>query len=1168
MFTNRQGNTDTSEIQHLIDGKALSEEQTRFIDVVRKLSEVFGLDFEFYASEVNENGQRHGDAGYIDDSGKIHIDIFAGQEKSAFIARDSTLTSTLLHELTHFIHDWSPKAWKEMYNYVVARYSPYGSVQAALEAIRAREKLEGREISDDLAQDEFMAQCCEALFEDEAGIRDFAAKYKNTAQKIVEWLENVLEKISGINTGHSESDIAAVISQWQDGIEELREKWLLALEDAANNKNASEGVLQSSAKTEVKEENGNVRYSRSFRNAVINKEIIALVQKVKSGSYEQNEFVSLGVVSDEIASLIKRETGVDATGYEMKIEARQLMHIIIDHGENGKADQSMKDDEDIAKMEYVIKDPDDIKYGGKSKSYWYNKYGHNKTAPTVKYEKDIGDRIYYVIQAVPEAKAKCLYIVTAYMRNKNRGILTSTNAQGPVETSDNVGLNTSNNNIPNDSEVVKTETEKNSSTESDNKRSSRSKRDDTRNVFGFEVNKSARVNEDLLEELSIHDPNASVDRNGNITVYHRTTKENADLIRKTGIMKAKEDALFFSSRPEGYASDYGNEVLAFNIPSTVLEVNDIFDGEVHFDIPLKMRNGEFSLDVRNYLKESENTSESDNKRRSRSKRDMTEGLSSDIKNNLIRRLINQNAEQGEEEPSTAAHLKDQMSEKKERLAKMEPVAVVNISDDIYSEGRNDVLNLITDAFEKYGFVIQRQGLGDVIVDRKRLSKALSSYVKTANDRAAFTAVPNVIKDGLFIAYHEDHKSRHYGTITLAAPIIINGNRGNIGVVVKLTDKNYYKLHRIFTPDGKNYIIDNVKGDIAEAADGVDKQLRYTPTDNISYEDNTTNQSKSQENSEENSTTESDNTRRSRSKRDEKSAAAAEAEAKAGELAEKWGLSGKKTEALERGLTNIFESVSGAEVDMAFVRQQASSLAAKTANGMISPDMPTDISDKLKFLRSFGAVSLTEEQRNAAAKLAGTFKEYRSRISSAVKINEKGEALSTAWGKLSEQMPELFPADTAESDMARVMLQNVSRLLADERAYRMEGDELAEAQESLQREIYDAANQYIQYNRVTSGLTETKLKNVVPRPSVRAVLAEAALKTAKTDEERAALWEYQRKLETVNGMEAERDREYSKLLSMLPKSGGILKSPKSTTENYFLILPFHPINFCRVYFKFR
>ena len=81
------------------------------------------------------------------------------------------------------------------------------------------------------------------------------------------------------------------------------------------------------------------------------------------------------------------------------------------------------------------------------------------------------------------------------------------------------------------------------------------------------------------------------------------------------------------------------------------------------------------------------------------------------------------------------------------------------------------------------------------------------------------------------------------------------------------------------------------------------------------------------NSMKNPSTESDNKRRSRSKRDEKSAAAAEAEAKAGEIAKKWGLSGRKAEALERGLTNIFESVSGAEADMAFVRRQAESLAA-------------------------------------------------------------------------------------------------------------------------------------------------------------------------------------------------------------------------------------------------
>ena len=120
-------------------------------------------------------------------------------------------------------------------------------------------------------------------------------------------------------------------------------------------------------------------------------------------------------------------------------------------------------------------------------------------------------------------------------------------------------------------------------------------------VHGFKIKQGAEVNEDLLEELSIHHPEAQVDADGNVTVYHRTTKENADNIRKTGTMTAKEDALFFSSKESGYASDYGDTVLSFKIPSTVLEVNDIFDGEVHFDIPLKRVNNQWAMNVSKYL---------------------------------------------------------------------------------------------------------------------------------------------------------------------------------------------------------------------------------------------------------------------------------------------------------------------------------------------------------------------------------------------------------------------------------------------------------------------------------------------------------------------------------------------------------------------------------------
>lgn len=125
----------------------------------------------------------------------------------------------------------------------------------------------------------------------------------------------------------------------------------------------------------------------------------------------------------------------------------------------------------------------------------------------------------------------------------------------------------------------------------------------SKTVYGYKINKNAVVNEDLLEELSIYDPDAEVDENGNITVYHRTTEENARLIRVSGIMRAKEDALFFSSERDGYAKDYGDTVIAFKIPSTELRVNDIFDGEVHFDLPLRYTSKGWSKDVSKWIVE-------------------------------------------------------------------------------------------------------------------------------------------------------------------------------------------------------------------------------------------------------------------------------------------------------------------------------------------------------------------------------------------------------------------------------------------------------------------------------------------------------------------------------------------------------------------------------------
>ncbi len=102
---------------------------------------------------------------------------------------------------------------------------------------------------------------------------------------------------------------------------------------------------------------------------------------------------------------------------------------------------------------------------------------------------------------------------------------------------------------------------------------------------------------DLIDTLSIK--KAKIDDNGYITCYHRTNEQSAKEILKTGIMKAKENGLFFSTKPNGYADGYGNIVLKFIIPVELLLLDDIFDDEAHLRIPLKRPPWQY--DINKYL---------------------------------------------------------------------------------------------------------------------------------------------------------------------------------------------------------------------------------------------------------------------------------------------------------------------------------------------------------------------------------------------------------------------------------------------------------------------------------------------------------------------------------------------------------------------------------------
>ena len=94
--------------------------------------------------------------------------------------------------------------------------------------------------------------------------------------------------------------------------------------------------------------------------------------------------------------------------------------------------------------------------------------------------------------------------------------------------------------------------------------------------------------QDLIDEVK--SVGGEVDENGYIHVFHRTSKEAADRIRSTNKMIAKEDGLFFSTKPDGQIVGYGDEVVDFWIPAERLVLDDIFSDEAHLRLPLPNKN--------------------------------------------------------------------------------------------------------------------------------------------------------------------------------------------------------------------------------------------------------------------------------------------------------------------------------------------------------------------------------------------------------------------------------------------------------------------------------------------------------------------------------------------------------------------------------------------------
>lgn len=174
-------------------------------------------------------------------------------------------------------------------------------------------------------------------------------------------------------------------------------------------------------------------------------------------------------------------------------------------------------------------------------------------------------------------------------------------------------------------------------------------------------------------------------------------------------------------------------------------------------------------------------------------------------------------------------IKQQLIDNLELLNSMDIVASYDV--DYSFNGLQETKQWAVDQLKKENGIVSREGLGNVVLDKKRIKKGLS-YLKTPEEVASFIAVPDIIRYGAEIGRHNKHKGRVYDTVTFAGPVEINGQRGNVAVVIRIEYNNYYKVHRIISTNGSQFVL-KTKKDIAETAGGVNENSSLSPTDNVS-----------------------------------------------------------------------------------------------------------------------------------------------------------------------------------------------------------------------------------------------------------------------------------------------------------------------------------------------
>ena len=210
-------------------------------DAQRKLSESLGkrTGLKFVLEDSLESGA---------------VGEYEGKTGTIRISTNSeNFLRTNSHELTHFIKENAPESYASYRDAVISAYltSENQTFEKMVESYERAYEKHGQKLSRDEIMEEITADATGKFWNDEEFVQKIARKDKTVAQKIVDFLSDMLDAIKSLIKNEHTGKAAETLAEQKDSFEKARNLWMDALDQASENYKMGETSTESAVRFQL-----------------------------------------------------------------------------------------------------------------------------------------------------------------------------------------------------------------------------------------------------------------------------------------------------------------------------------------------------------------------------------------------------------------------------------------------------------------------------------------------------------------------------------------------------------------------------------------------------------------------------------------------------------------------------------------------------------------------------------------------------------------------------------------------------------------------------------------------------------------------------------------------------------------------------------------------------